>query len=354
VWRVSLAQRRRGAHGEHVSIRDAPRISAPAPAPARTATARIAAVAAAVPATVVGNDPIAARIGVDPAWIVKRTGIRSRHVLAGNERLVDLAATAGRRALKDAGVTAAELDLVLVATMTADELAPNAAPLVAHELGAVMAGAFDVGSACTGFLSGLSVAAAQIEAARAERVLLIGADAMTRITDPDDRQTAALFGDGAGAAVITADGGPGSGTIAPVALRADGGAGAGVIVVGRDERLIRMDGQETFRHAVSRMTQATLDALLLADLGLDDIDLFVYHQANARILRAVGERLGIAPERLLDCIGEYANTSAATLPIALSHACRAGRLGAGDRVLLAAFGAGFTWGGVVVEWGATT
>ncbi len=316
-------------------------------------TTRIASVAAAFPPTVVGNGPIADRIGVSDEWIVKRTGIRSRHVAAPGERLADLAAEAGRRALGQAGFEAADLDLVIVATMTADEVTPNAAPLVAHALGAHRAGAFDIGSACTGFLSGLATAAAQIESGRAEHVLLIGAETMSRITDPDDRVTAALFADGAGAALLTGDGGESGGWVGPVALGADG-AGADLIVVPRRPSLIHMNGPETFTHAVARMTEATHDALLLAGLGLDDIDLFVYHQANARILRTVGERLGVQDDRLLDCIENYANTSAATLPIALAHARAEGRLHDGDRVLLAAFGAGFTWGGCVIEWSELT
>lgn len=320
-----------------------------APRPSASArTAAIAAIGSRLPATVVGNARIAEQIGVTEDWIVKRTGIHSRRVVAPDERLADLAADAGRDALARAGVDAAELDLVLVATSTSDELLPNAAPLVAHALGAAQAGAIDVGAACTGFLSGLALGAAQIEARRANRVLLVGADVLSRFLDPGCRQTAALFADGAGAALLVASEGAG---IGPVTLHADG-AGADLIVIDREEALIRMQGHETFKHAVARMSQATLEALELAELELDDIDLFVYHQANARILHAVGEQLGVPGERIVDCIGDYANTSAATLPLALAHARDEGRLQAGDRVLLAAFGAGFTWGATVVEWGA--
>jgi 3-oxoacyl-[acyl-carrier-protein] synthase-3 len=313
----------------------------------RTRTAAIAAIGTYLPRTVVANDAIAERIGVTDEWIVKRTGIRSRHVSAPGERLEDLAARAGADALQRAGMDASDLDMVLVATSTSDELLPNAAPLVAHALGAARAGAVDVGAACTGFLSGLALGAAQIESGRADAVLLIGADAMSRITDPDCRQTAALFADGAGAALLARS--EGGGRIGPVSLGADG-AGADLIVVDRHEALIRMNGHETFRHAVARMSAATVDALELAELGLEDIDVFVYHQANARILRAVAEELGLAGERIVDCIGTQANTSAATLPLALAHARDEGRLHDGARVLLGAFGAGFTWGAAVVEW----
>ncbi len=312
-----------------------------------TRTAAIAAIGTKLPATVVANAPIAERIGVTEEWIVKRTGIHSRRVVAPGERLADLAAGAGRDALERAGVDAADLDMVLVATTTADQLLPNAAPIVAHTLGAVRAGAVDVGAACTGFLSGLALGAAQIEAGRANRVLLVGADVMSRITDPDCRQTAALFADGAGAALLCPS--DGCGRVGPVTLGSDG-AGADLIVVERDEALIRMHGHETFRHAVARMSEATRDALELAELRVEDIDLFVYHQANARILRAIAEQLRLPEDRVVDCIGAHANTSAATLPLALAHARDEGRLHAGDRVLLGAFGAGFTWGAAVVEW----
>ncbi len=326
---------------------------APAPAPAAapswpgTRIAAIAALGISLPSTVVLNAPIAERIGVSDEWILRRTGIHSRRILADDERLTDLAAEAGHAALDSTGMDPTELDMVLVATTTADELLPNAAPLVAHALGATRAGAVDVGAACTGFLSGLAFGAAQIESGRAEHVLLVGADAMSRITDPDCRQTAALFADGAGAVVLSAS--TGLGRIGHVSLGSDG-AGAELIVVDRDELRIRMQGQDTFRHAVSRMSEATLEALAVAELTLQDIDLFVYHQANARILRGVGERLGLPADRIVDCIGGYANTSAATLPLALAHARDAGRLRPGDRVLLGAFGAGLTWGAAVVEW----
>jgi 3-oxoacyl-[acyl-carrier-protein] synthase III len=320
-----------------------------APAAPSVATgAALAAIGACVPETVLANAPIADRIGVTDEWIVQRTGIHSRHVAAPGERLADLAAAAGRIALERAGLEGNELDLVLVATTTADEVLPNAAPLVADAVGAAGAGAMDIGAACTGFLSALSVAAGQIESGRATNVLIVGADLMFGITDPDDRRTAALFADGAGAAVLTAT--PGAGRIGPVTLGSDG-ANGDLIRVERVEALIRMQGQETFRHAVARLSQATLDAAALAAVALDDIDLFVYHQANGRILRAVGERLDLPPDRVVDCIERYGNTSAATLPLALATAEADGRLRPGDRVLLGAFGAGFTWGAGVIEWG---
>jgi 3-oxoacyl-[acyl-carrier-protein] synthase-3 len=309
--------------------------------------AAIASVGASLPHTVVPNSEIAARIGVSDEWIVRRTGIRSRRIAEPGERLTTHAAGAGAAALRSAGISPEQVDLVIVATTTPDEVMPNAAPLVAHELGAVRAGAFDVGAACTGFLSALAVGTGQIESGRAQCVLVIGADLMSRILDPEDRTTAAVFADGAGAVVLTASGE--TSRIGPIVLGADG-AGADHIIVPRDEGVIRMRGHETFREAVARLSLSTVQAARAAGTRLDDIDLFVYHQANGRILSAVGERLSLSPDRVVDCISEYGNTSAATLPLALAHVERNGRLKPGHRVLLGAFGAGFTWGATVINW----
>jgi 3-oxoacyl-[acyl-carrier-protein] synthase-3 len=324
-------------------------------APARAATRRpqlrgaaIASVAMSLPAQVVSNQEIAERLGVSTDWIERRTGVRNRRRAAEHERLDAHAVRAAREALERAGVSAAEVDLVLVATTTADEILPNAAPLVAHGLGATRAGAFDVGAACTGFLSAMAVGCGQIEAGRANCVVVIGADFMSRIIDPDDRSTASVFGDGAGAVVLSATDEPSR--IGPILLSADGG-GAEYIFVERDESRVRMRGHETFREAVAWLSESTISAVAAAGLELEQIDRFVYHQANGRILTAVGERLGLDPERVVECIGEYGNTSAGTLPMALAHCESEGGLHPGDKVLVAAFGAGFTWGATVVEWG---
>jgi 3-oxoacyl-[acyl-carrier-protein] synthase-3 len=225
---------------------------------------------------------------------------------------------------------------------------PNAAPLVATALGATGAGAFDVGAACTGFLSALATGVALIDAGRAGCVVVIGADFMSRITDPQDRGTAAVFADGAGAIVLVATGE--STRIGPVVLGSKADV-AGTIRVPRDTSLIEMRGHETYKEAVSCLSVSTEQAAAAAGVALEDIDLFVYHQANGRILAAVGERLGLNPERVVDCIGDYGNTSAATLPLALAHSVSGGRLRDGDRVLLGAFGGGLTWGATVLEWG---
>jgi 3-oxoacyl-[acyl-carrier-protein] synthase-3 len=291
------------------------------------------------------NAEIAARIGVAPDWIVERTGIRERRHAQGGS-LTALAVEAGAKALRAAGVRGEDVELVLVATFTQDELLPNAAPLVAGELGARGAAACDIGAACTGFMAALSLGAAQVESGRVSNALIIGADLLSRVTDAHDKKTAALFADGAGAAFISADG---PGRIGRTIVRSDANA-AQAIVATSDERKIRMQGHDVYRAAVNCLSTITLELLEAERLDIDDIDLFVYHQANARITRAVGERLGLPAHRVVDCIAEQGNTGAATLPLALNHAAAHGMLRPGDRVLLAATGAGFIYGAGLVEW----
>src|SRR5579875_3764364 len=293
------------------------------------------AVGTSLPARVVSSAEIESRLGLAPDWIERRTGIRSRRFAAPDERLQTHAAAASREALQRADVAAADVDLVIVATSTADEVMPAAAPLVAHEIGAFGAGAFAVG-------------AAQVETGRARNALVVGADFMSRVLDPSDRSTAAVFGDGAGAVLLESIDGPSR--LGPVVLGADA-AGADHIEIPRVDQTIRMRGHETYREAVAHLSLATEQAVHASGLSFEDIDLFVYHQANGRILTAVGERLGLDPARVVDCIADHGNTSAATLPLALDHAAAHGRLHDGDRVLLGAFGAGFTWGAAVLEWG---
>ena len=325
--------------------REATRSGAPV-APPRTAS--IIGLGHWVPAEVVPNSELAPRLGVDDAWIVKRTGVQTRRRAAPNERLSDMATWAGRRALADAGLDAYDLDLVLVATMSQDEITPNAAPLVANALGAERAGAMDIGAACSGFLAALRMAAGQIETGRAERILVIGAEALTRLLDFDDRKTAHLFGDGAGAVVLGADG---AGEVGPIMLAADGSLGP-AITCSFEDRAIRMDGHSTYQTAVKRLSEATVAAVARAGLELEDVDLFVYHQANGRIIRAVGERLDLEPAKVADYVAHMANTSAASIPLTLSLLREDNRLRAGQKVLIAAIGAGFTWGAGIVEWGS--
>ena len=314
----------------------------------KTSGPGIVSVASWLPERVVENEELAGPLGVDASWISSRTGIHRRRRV-GAEGLVDLAAGAGAKALALAGVDPADLDLLLVATFTPDRLQPHAAPLVASRLGAGTAGAIDIGAACTGFLSALSLAAAQLESGRARAALVVGAEVLSRVIDYTDRRTAGLFGDGAGAAVLAPSG---PGLIGPIALRSDGARGD-LIQADHDDRLVRMDGRATFRAAVAAMSDTTQQVVSDAGLSLEEIDLFVYHQANSRIISAVGERLCLPADRVIDCLAEYGNTSAASIPIALAEAAETGLLRRGSRVLLSAFGAGLTWGAGIVEWEGT-
>jgi 3-oxoacyl-[acyl-carrier-protein] synthase-3 len=313
--------------------------------------AAILSVATDLPPERLTSAELAERLGVTEEWIMTRTGIRERRIARPDERLSDYATRAGARALEAAGVDAANLDLVIVATLSQDELTPNTAPIVAHNLGAARAGAFDVGAACTAFLTALAQGCANIESGRARYVLVVGADFVTRLVDYSDKRSAPLFADAAGAVVLGPSlDGEGRGTIGPIVLGADG-SHAGTLFATIAERKVRMDGPEVFRHAVARMSEVTLDAITRAGLTLSDIDLFVFHQANARITRALAERLQVDLDRVVECIETIGNASAATLPVGLATAQADGRLRPGANVLLAAFGAGFTWGGGVVRWG---
>src|SRR5947209_7243233 len=331
-----------------MTLTDPQRSATTEPRPRGLIPASLHSVAVALPAQRVTTAELAGRLGVNEDWIVSRTGVRERPVAGPDERLSDYAARAGTEALERAGVDPVEVDLVIVATMTQDELTPNSAPLVAHAIGAEHAGAFDIGAACTAFLSGIAIAAGQIETGRSRWALVVGADFITRVVNWEDKKTAPLFGDAAGA-VVVGPAGDGRGAIGPIVLGSDGG-GAEAIVIQHTDRKLHMDGPEVYRHAVARMAESTLAAVERAGLELDDIDLFVYHQANARITKALGERLGLAPERVVDCIENLGNSSAATLPLALAVAERDGRLKPGTPVLLGAFGGGFTWGAGVIEW----
>ena len=319
-----------------------------APVRRRIGGAAVAAVGASLPEKVVLSSEIEQRLGLAPDWIERRTGIRARRMAGPDEHVNEHATIAAQRALDLAGIDAKDVDLVLAATSSPEELLPNMAPMVAQALGATNAGAFDVGAACNGFLSALATGTAMVDSGRASCVVIVGADFMSRFIDHDERGTAAVFADGAGAIVLVATGEPSR--IGPVVLGADGDVD-GIIRISRERQVVEMIGHETFKHAVTRLSQATQEAVAAAGLTFEEIDLFVYHQANGRILTAVAERVGLPVDRVVDCIGELGNTSAATLPLALDHSVRAGRLREGDRVLLAAFGAGFAWGATVVEWG---
>jgi 3-oxoacyl-[acyl-carrier-protein] synthase-3 len=306
---------------------------------------------ACLPPTIVTTAEIETRLGVEPGWVVRRTGVEQRHRAAPEDLLSDLGAQAAIGALERAGVTADEVDLLLAATMTPDSLTPHVSPMIAHAIGASKAGTSDVGGACSAFLSALTLASGYIEAGRAETVLVVGGDFMSRVLDHDDKVTAGIFGDGIGAVVVQAIDAPSR--VGPTVLGSDGGE-ADAILTPRPAGPVHMDGQRTFRRAIECLTSAAREAVELAGMHMDDIDLFVPHQANGRITRAVGDELGLPPERVVDCINEYGNTTAGTLPIALAHAVDDGRLKPGSVVLLAAFGAGLAWGATVVQWGRAT
>jgi 3-oxoacyl-[acyl-carrier-protein] synthase-3 len=320
--------------------------AAPAPGQVALDTAGIVGLGVALPPDAVASDSIGERLGLAAGWIERRTGIRERRRASADLRLSDLAADAARAALADAEIAAEDVDTVLVATLSADEVTPNAAPQVAHAIGASGAGAMDIGAACSGFVSGLTLGAALIESGRAQNVLVVGAEILSRHIDLDDRATAGLFGDGAGAVLLAPQSG---GTIGRSVLGSDGDA-APFIIAPRETGLIRMDGHETFKRAVRTLVMNTVQTVAANGLELDDIDLFVLHQANGRILTAVAEGLRVEPERVLDVIAEVGNTSAASIPLALAEARERGLLSHGSRVLLGAVGAGFTWGAVVVDW----
>jgi 3-oxoacyl-[acyl-carrier-protein] synthase III len=323
-------------------------------APAEDAAARAGVAAragalglgAALPGTVVGNDRVAREIGVDEEWIARRTGVRERRHAAPGAQLCELAADAGRAALEDAGLDARALDLLIVATFTPDAILPPASAVVAHRLGATRASTFDLNNACCGFVSALAVADALIRAGAAKHALVIGAEIVSRHLDPADRKTAAVFGDGAGALALV-PGAPGG--FGPFVSGADGSQ-AHLITTDAHDGTLRMDGHDTFKQAVKRLAEVSHAACAAAGVELHELDLLVFHQANARITSALGERLGVDGARVVDCIAALGNTSAASIPLALVHARREGKLAPGQRVLLAAVGAGFTWGATVVDW----
>jgi 3-oxoacyl-[acyl-carrier-protein] synthase-3 len=304
-------------------------------------------IGSALPDHIVTNADFEAYLDTTDEWIVRRTGIRERRHLNGSRSLTDLAVEACNAALADAGRNPADVDHVIVSTLTPDRLMPGLAPGIADAIGANGAGAVDINAACSGFLYGLDQAAALVETGRAKLVIVCGAEALSRITDRNDRGTAILFADGA-AAVVVAPGDLSLGCT-PFVLYSDGVHGD-LLYADADERLLRMEGQEVYRHAVERMSEATAEALKRARMSIDEIDLFVAHQANARIIEAAARRLGVPQEKVFINVDLVANTSSASIPLALHQAEREGRLKPGATVAIAAFGAGFVWGAGVLSW----
>ena len=313
-----------------------------------------------LPEQVVTNEDFARRLDTSDEWIRTRTGIRERHYAAPDEATSDLATAAGRAALHDAGLTADDVDVIIVATTTPDHPVPATAPIVAARLGRTCT-AFDLNAACSGFVYGLQVGAGI--AAGGSTVVLIGAETLTRYVDPDDRSIAVLFGDGAGAVVLQRDD---ASTIGPFDLGSDGseleilwmragGSREPFDPIAHAEASSRMSmrGGDVYRHAVTRMTSSSQIVLEAASMTIDDVDLMVGHQANLRILEAVGQRLGLPEDRCHVTVDRHGNTSAASIPLALDDARQQGLLDPGTRLLLTAFGGGLTWGSCVLTWSGT-
>ncbi len=313
------------------------------------------------PPDVITNDQLAAVLDTSDEWIQSRTGVVRRHVAAPGVATSELAAEAGQRALKSAGLDA--VDALILATTTPDRPCPATAPEVASRLGLGPIAAFDIAAVCSGFIYALANAAGLIAAGIAGRVLVIGAEKFTAILNPRDRGTRAIFGDGAGAVVLRAGAAGDVGAVGPFTLGSDGG-GADLIMVpaggsrqpylgdGQDEagRYFVMQGQPVYRRAVEQMTRSSAQVLELAGWPVSAVDWLVCHQANRRILTAVAGRLGIPAGQCLVNIDQVGNTAAASIPLALAHGARSGALRPGDRLLLTGFGGGLTWGSTVLRW----
>ena len=320
--------------------------------------ARVIGTGAYLPERVVSNDELARTVDTSDAWIVERTGIRQRHIAADGELTSDLATAAARAALARADLRPESIDLLLVATSTPDHTFPACAAAVQRKLGAARAAAFDLQAVCSGFIYALAVADKFLVTGQARTALVVGSETFSRLLDWHDRTTCVLFGDGAGAVVLRAEEGTGTafdrGVLATY-LGSDGRHYDDLYVDGGPSSTgttghLRMNGREVFRHAVQTVTAASQRVLEAAGLTVDDVDWLVPHQANLRILDAVARRLGIAAERVLITVDRHANTSAASIPLALAEAAAAGRLQASQLLVLNAMGGGFTWGSALVRW----
>ena len=315
----------------------------------------------AAPEQVVTNADLERMVDTNDAWIVERTGIHQRHVAPDDMPVSELAYRAACMALKDAKVDPADLDLILVATLTSDRVIPSTACVLQHRLGAVHAGAFDLSAACSGFVYGSAIACQFIETGMYRRILVIGAETLSKVVDWTDRNTCILFGDGAGAAVYGAvedglgvqsfdlgsDGSgadfldiPASGSLHPVTHE----------MLDQRMNFIHMDGKAVFRFAVKIMGKTVESSLQKAGMDKEEIDWLVPHQANIRIIQAAAKRLNLSMDRVIVNIGNYGNTSAASIPVALAEAAHAGRFKKGNVLALAGFGAGLTWASCIMKW----
>jgi 3-oxoacyl-[acyl-carrier-protein] synthase-3 len=313
----------------------------------------IAGVGSALPSRRVDNAELAAQVDTSDEWIIERTGIRTRYIAAEGETTASLATDAARRALAEAGVDASEVGLIVLATATPDQTFPSSATKVQAALGIDDCIAFDVHAVCTGFLYALSVADSMLRGGSAKTALVIGAETFSRILDWEDRTTCVLFGDGAGALVLRAEAGERG--ILATKLHADGRHNDLLFVDGGPSTTgtvgkLRMKGREVFRHAVVNLAEVMNEVLADAGLASADVDWVVPHQANARILDATARKLGLPPEKVVVTVDRHANTSAASVPLALDTAVKDGRIKRDDIVVLEAMGGGFTWGAAVLRY----
>ena len=324
--------------------------------------AEVASVGVAVPPGVLTNADLSRMLDTSDEWIVERTGIRERHIAGPEQTVAMLSREASDRALAAAGVTAAEIDTIVLATASPDRLLPSTACDLQALLGADNAAAFDIGAACPGYIYALAVAEGLIAAGQSETVLVVGAEKLSTITDFQDRSTAILFGDGAGASVVRRSTRPGrgilstfiksDGRLAPLLYRPGGGAADPISekVVCERSHYMKMAGREVFKAAVLAMADACDEALRKAGVTADQVDLLVPHQANLRIIESTAKHAGIPMSKVMVNVDRYGNTSSASIPLALDQALSEGRVGPGAVVLLVAFGAGFTWGSAVIRW----
>jgi 3-oxoacyl-[acyl-carrier-protein] synthase-3 len=316
-----------------------------------------------VPAQVLTNADLERMVETNDEWIVARTGIRERRVAAADETTASMASVAALRAIHTAGIDAADIDMIILATLTPDYWMPSTAALVKEAIGNQKAAAMDVSAACSGFVYAFATAQAYITSGMARHVLVIGAELLTRFLDYTDRSTCILFGDGAGAVVLSASDAPGGSLAVELTTEPQGAymiwlpAGGAKSppsseTIARGEHYIRMEGRETYRFATKTMATTALESVRKAGLQPDDIALFIPHQANVRIVEAVAKGLDLPMDRMYVNLDRYGNTSAASVPIALAEAVAEGRIEVGDNVTMVAFGAGFTSGAVTVEWTA--
>jgi 3-oxoacyl-[acyl-carrier-protein] synthase-3 len=315
------------------------------------------------PSQVLTNRDLERMVDASDEWIASRTGIRERRVAAAHETTASMAAVAGLRAIRTAGIDPDDIDLILLGTLTPDYWMPSTAALVKEAIGNTRAAAMDVAAACSGFVYAFATAQAYIQSGLAKHVLVIGAELLTRFLDYSDRSTCILFGDGAGAVVLSASEEPGGSlgiemTTEPAGAYMiwlpAGGAKAPPSpgTIARGEHFIRMEGNQTYRFATKTMATTALEAIREAGLEPDDIALFIPHQANVRIIEAVAKGLNLPMERMFINLDRYGNTSAASVPLALAEAVNGGRVKVGDNIVLVAFGAGFTSGAVTIQWTA--